>query len=68
MNTSNNQENSVANSDILQTLKAIQAQMGHLDNINSWREEIDAALIEGDQIALTAMVEYQNEDPPVKSS
>ena len=48
MNTSNNQEMSVANSDILQTFKQIQMQMGllakSLDNINSWRQEVDAAL------------------------
>ena len=52
VNTSNNQETSVANSDILQTLKAIQVQIGSfaksLDNINSWREEVDAALTEDD--------------------
>lgn len=47
MNTSSNQEMSVANSDILQTFKPIQMQMVSLakclDNINLWRQEVDAA-------------------------
>ena len=68
VNTNNNQETSVVNSDILQTLKAIQAQMGsfakRLDNINSWREEVDNALTEADRISLTEGVEYQNEESP----
>ena len=62
VNTNNNQETSVAICDILWTLKGIQAQMGsftkRLENINSYIEEADAALTEGDRISLTAGVEY----------
>ena len=70
MNASNNQETSIANSDILQTLKAIQVQMALfakiLDNINFWSKEVESALTESNQISLTAGIEYQNEEPPAK--
>ena len=70
VNTSNNQENSVANSDVLQTVKVIQPQMvsfsKKLDNINFWREGVYAVLTEGDRISLTAGVECRGEGPPAK--
>lgn len=47
----------------------MQTQMGlfakSIDNINSWKEEIDAAL-DGDKISITARVEYQDYDSPSK--
>ena len=58
-----NQETRTANSEIWQSLKASQAQIGSfaksLDSINSSRQEIDAAL-DGDKISVTAETEYQN--------
>ena len=39
-----------------------------MDNVNSWREEVDAALTEGDSISLTAGVEYQDEKPSANAA